>query len=82
MHKTVIDFEPHIALFVPDNTPLIFYEKIAKFGSTHLLPTGKIYLETHEEYANEVADLFRKIYQTVMIKKDMFGKERIILITA
>ena len=42
INKTVIDFEPHIALFVPDNTPLIFYEKIAKFGSTHLLPTGKI----------------------------------------
>ncbi len=80
--KNVTDFEPHLALFVPDKSPLIFYEKIAAFGRDHLLPNGKIYLETHEDYAKETAALFRACYQTVMIKKDMYGKERMVIITA
>ncbi len=82
LDKNVTDFEPHVALFVPNSSPLIFYEKIAAFGKDHLLPNGKIYLETHEDYAKKTADLFRKDYQTVMIKKDMYGKERMVLITA
>jgi release factor glutamine methyltransferase len=82
LDKNVTAFEPHLALFVPDRSPLIFYEKIAAFGRDHLLPNGKIYLETHEDYAKETAALFRGIYQTVMIKKDMYGKERMIIITA
>lgn len=80
--KNVTDFEPHLALFVPDNSPLLFYEKIAAFGKDHLLPNGKIYLETHENFAKETAALFRDFYQTVMIKKDMYGKERMIIVTA
>lgn len=82
LEKHVTDFEPHLALFVPDNSPFIFYEKIAAFGKEHLLPNGKIYLETHEGHAKETAALFMDFYQTVMIKKDMYGKERMILITA
>jgi len=78
----VTAFEPHLALFVPNDSPLIFYEKIAAFGRNNLLPNGKIYLETHEDLAKETAALFRKDYQTVMIKKDMYGKERMILVTA
>jgi release factor glutamine methyltransferase len=61
---------------------LIFYEKIAAFARDHLQPNGKIYLETHEDLAKETAALFMKDYQTVMIKKDMYGKERMILISA
>jgi len=80
--KNVTDFEPHLALFVPDKSPLIFYEKIAVFGRDHLLPNGKIYLETHEDYAKETAALFRTHYQTVMIKKDMYDKDRMIIITS
>jgi release factor glutamine methyltransferase len=80
--KNVTDFEPHLALFVPDKSPLIFYEKIAAFGREHLLPNGKIYLETHEDYASQTAALYRDHYQTVMIKKDMYGKERMVIITA
>ncbi len=82
LEKHVTDFEPHLALFVPHNSPLIFYEKIAAFSRDHLLPNGKIYLETHEDLANETANLFRKDYQTVMIKKDMYGRDRMVLITA
>ena len=82
LDKNVTAFEPHLALFVADKSPLIFYEKIAAFGREHLLPNGKIYVETHEEFAKETAALFHKDYQTVMIKKDMYGKERMIIITA
>ena len=80
--KNVTQFEPHLALFVPDKSPLIFYEKIAAFGRDHLTHNGKIYLETHEDYAQQTAALFRGNYQTVMIKKDMYGKERMIIVTA
>ena len=80
--KNVTSFEPHLALFVPDKSPLLFYEKIAAFGKDHLLPNGKIYLETHEDNAKKTAALFRNHYQTVMIKKDMYGKERMVIITA
>ena len=80
--KNVTSFEPHLALFVPDKSPLIFYEKIAAFGREHLLPNGKIYLETHEDFAHQTAALFRTHYQTVMIKKEMYGKERMLIITS
>ncbi|MGB4844712.1 MAG: peptide chain release factor N(5)-glutamine methyltransferase [Ferruginibacter sp.] len=82
LSKNVTEFEPHLALFVPDSSPLIFYEKIAAFGKNKMQHNGKIYLETHEEYANEVADLFRNDFATVMLKKDMYGKERMVLVTA
>lgn len=81
--KNVKDYEPHIALFVPDDSPLIFYHKIAAFGKDKMQHDGKIYLETHENLANEVADIFRRAnYHSVMVKKDMYGKERMVIATA
>lgn len=79
MNKNVVENEPHKALFVPDDNPLLFYEKIAKFGRSHLNYNGKIYLETHEDYAKEVAALFKATYRDVLVKKDMFGKERMVI---
>ncbi len=79
LDKNVVDNEPHKALFVPDNNPLLFYEKIARFGRSHLNYNGKVYLETHEDYAKEVAALFKTSYREVLIKKDMFGKERMVI---
>jgi release factor glutamine methyltransferase len=81
LDKNVVDHEPHTALFVPDNNPLLFYEKIAKFGRDHLNYNGKIFVETHEDYTKDVAALFAANYQQVLIKKDMFGKERIVIAT-
>jgi release factor glutamine methyltransferase len=79
MARNVVDYEPHNALFVPENTPLLFYEKIAQFGRSHLNYNGKIYVETHEDYAKEVAALFAASYQQVITKKDLFGKERMVI---
>lgn len=75
----VTAFEPHQALFVPDKSPLLFYEKIVEFGKTHLKPAGKIFMETHEDYAQKTADLFSSFYNEVTIKKDIFGKERMVV---
>ena len=81
LDKNVRSFEPHIALFVPVNQRLIFYEKIANFGKTHLSPDGFIFLETHELYAKEVVDLFKREGYDAEIKKDFYEKERIVIAT-
>lgn len=79
LDKNVVLFEPSIALFVPDNRPLIFYEKIADFGKLHLKEKGKVFVETHENYAEEVKMLFiKKGYQSE-IKEDAFGKKRMVI---
>lgn len=81
MDKNVTAYEPHLALFVKNKQPLIFYEKIAAFALKHLNENGMIFLETHEEHANEVASLFDDKCYEVVIKKDMFEKERMVIIT-
>ena len=79
LDTNVTAYEPHQALFVPDNAPLLFYEKIATFGIKHLNPNGQIFMETHEDFAKETAALFSENYKTVLIKKDLFGKERMVI---
>ena len=81
MDKNVTAHEPHTALFVPAESPLIFYEKIALFGKTHLNKNGKIFMETHEKFAESVARLFDETGYQSEIKKDMFGKDRMVMAT-
>jgi release factor glutamine methyltransferase len=78
MAKHVMDYEPHLALFVPDEDPLIFYRAIAGFGIQHLLPRGSIYVEIHEELSGPVTELFRQAGYTTEKKSDMQGKERMV----
>ncbi|HET7117446.1 MAG TPA: peptide chain release factor N(5)-glutamine methyltransferase, partial [Hanamia sp.] len=78
LKKNVIDFEPGIALFVGNNDPYIFYEKIAEFSETHLKKNGRIYVEVHEEYANNVEVVFEKAGLVTILKKDIYGKERMV----
>ena len=79
LDTNVTAYEPHQALFVPNNAPLLFYEKIAAFGLKHLNPNGQIFMEIHEDFGRETAELFQKDYKNVLIKKDIFGKERMVL---
>ena len=79
LDRNVTAFEPHQALFVPDNSPLLFYEKIAAFGKTHLKTNGKVFMEIHEDYAKETAALFLQFYKEVIVKKDIFGKQRMVV---
>jgi len=78
MDKNVTAWEPDIALFVPDEDPLLFYKKIAAFGETHLAKNGAIYMETHQDYAFAVQELFTASGFMAVIKKDINGNERMV----
>jgi release factor glutamine methyltransferase len=80
LDKNVTEYEPHLALFVPQNGALIFYKKILSFAENHLNQNGRIFLETHENLAKETAALFIEKNYYVEIKKDMQGKERMLII--
>jgi release factor glutamine methyltransferase len=81
MKKNVVDYEPHLALFVSDEDPLVFYKEIADFGKKHVHPGGRIYLEIHEELGERVKNLFLETnYSEVEIKTDMQGKDRMVKI--
>lgn len=74
----VTRYEPAAALFVPDEDPLLFYRALAAFAGTHLLPNGRLYVETHERYARETAALFSDTFRVVEIKTDLNGRERMV----
>jgi release factor glutamine methyltransferase len=76
--KNVTEFEPAIALFVENNNPFIFYEKIAKFARSHLEPNGKIFVEIHEEYSKEVQKIFSARNFKTQIRKDIYRRERML----
>lgn len=79
MDRNVVDHEPHSALFVPDEDPLVFYRALANFGKHRLYKNGSIYMEIHEDLGNLVADLFKKEgYPSIELKKDMQGKNRMV----
>lgn len=81
MERNVTNYEPHTALFVPNDSPLLFYEQIAAFAKTHLKKDGKLYVEIHEDYGKETALLFSFVFKQVEIRKDINGKERMIKAT-
>ncbi|MES1220551.1 MAG: peptide chain release factor N(5)-glutamine methyltransferase [Bacteroidota bacterium] len=78
MQPNVVKYEPHIALFVPDNDALVFYKAVADFGKQHLNINGTIYMELHENYSKEVVQLFQSENYSAEIKKDMQGKDRLL----
>lgn len=78
MSKHVLEFEPHKALFVPDEDALLFYRKIADFALYHLQPNGAVYVEINQQLGKETVALFQQKGFTVELKKDMSGNERMI----
>jgi release factor glutamine methyltransferase len=82
MAQNVLDNEPHMALFVPDENPLLFYRKITDLADGHLKKSGKLYLEINEAYGKDVMQLLRdRGYADVELKKDFNGKDRMIRAT-
>lgn len=78
MHPNVLDYEPHLALFVTDNDPLQFYKKIAHFGLKHLNPEGTIFLELNSVFGKETAAYFEALgYQTELFQ-DFQDKDRML----
>lgn len=81
MHNNVLEWEPHKALFVSDNDPLIFYRSILEFAKTHLKEDGEIWFEINEFLGKEMSDLCHELgFSDVNIYKDFRGKERILAI--
>jgi release factor glutamine methyltransferase len=79
MDRNVVEHEPHLALFVPNDDPLVFYRALAKFGMHRLYENGSIYMEIHEDLGSQVTDLFKEEgYFSVEVKKDMQGKNRMV----
>jgi release factor glutamine methyltransferase len=78
MHANVLEHEPSLALFVPDEDALVFYRSIAQFGLAHLNPGGKIYVEINEQLGADTKSLFGSLGYSAEIKKDMQGKDRMV----
>jgi release factor glutamine methyltransferase len=78
MSKHVLEFEPHKALFVPDEDALLFYRKIADFALHHLQPNGAVYVEINQQLGQETVELFQQKGFTVELKNDISGNERMI----
>jgi release factor glutamine methyltransferase len=81
MDAQVLDHEPHLALFTPNDDPLLFYRSIYHFACTHLEENGLIALEVHARYAESVAQLWQAQSQwRVHIAKDLQGKDRFVFV--
>jgi release factor glutamine methyltransferase len=79
MHANVLNFEPHLALFVPDEDPFVFYRAIGIWGKQLLKLGGKLYLEIYENLAEELVQLLNSLgYDQVKVHQDLNGKHRMI----
>lgn len=79
MQNNVLDYEPHTALFVDDNDPLIFYRTIAIFAQKNLTKEGFLYFEINEALAKEMKEMLEKYsYKNIEIIKDINERDRIV----
>lgn len=79
MEVNVLDYEPHTALFVPNDKPLLFYERIADIGLHLLNPNGKLYFEINRAKGEDVKRMLEdKGYRNVVIIKDISRNDRIV----
>lgn len=79
MDANVLDWEPELALFVPNDDPLRFYRRIALLAKTLLTPQGKIYFEINRAYGGATSCMLEEMgYQHVRVLKDLSGNDRIV----
>ena len=79
MERNVLDYEPHIALFVPDNDPLLYYWHIAHFGKKKLRRNGRLYFEINAAYGLMVVEMLEEEgYKDIELIQDLSGKDRIV----
>jgi len=79
LHKNVLEYEPHTALFAPGNDPLVFYKSLAKAGVRNLKRGGMLAVEINERYGAEVKTIFEThSLQAVEVVKDITGKDRFV----
>lgn len=79
METNVLDWEPHTALFVPDNDPLLFYRTIAEKGKEMLHPGGKLYFEINREFGKATCDMLASLgYTDIELRKDFAENDRMV----
>ena len=78
MHENVLKYEPAMALFVPNEDPLLFYREIAAFAKSHLRENGKIYFEINENLGEATVALLKEMGFEVTLRKDAQGKDRML----
>jgi len=80
MRRNVLDFEPGLALFVPDDDPLLFYRAVARWSQRFLAPEGKGLAEINERLGQESAAVFREAgFVHTLVRKDIFERNRFVL---
>ena len=80
LKNNVLKNEPHVALFVENDNPLIFYAKIAELAKNYLNKNGLLFFEINQYLGTETIDLVnKKGLKNIQLKKDMFGNDRIIV---
>lgn len=79
INNNVLQNEPHLALFVDDNNPLIFYKKIADLAKQHLTKNGLLFFEINQYLGKETVEMLQqKGFKNIELKKDLFGNDRMI----
>ena len=79
MQQNVLSNEPHLALFVKDENPLLFYDKIAELAKNHLTENGVLYFEINQYLGMETVDLLKsKGFKNIELKKDIYGVDRMV----
>ncbi|MBO7229778.1 MAG: peptide chain release factor N(5)-glutamine methyltransferase [Bacteroidales bacterium] len=81
MKANVLDYEPHMALFVPNENPLVFYQHIASIAQSSLKTGGKLYLEINESLGEETEVIFKNLGYKTDIRKDFRDKYRMLFAT-
>lgn len=77
--SNVLEFEPHLALFVANNDPLVFYRKITQLASDYLLPNGQLYFEINQYLGAEMIALVKSFgFTQIELRKDIYGNDRML----
>ncbi|MEO0310740.1 MAG: hypothetical protein RIQ89_397 [Bacteroidota bacterium] len=78
MHPRVLQNEPHLALFVDDDDPLVFYKHISIFANERLIDGGKLYFEINPVFENKLSQYLAALFQKIVVMSDSNGKKRFI----
>jgi len=79
MHPNVLEHEPALALFVPDDNPLLFYDKIATIATRNLAPQGRLFFEINQYLADPMCQMLQQKGFYTELKKDLNGNDRMIM---
>ena len=81
MQRNVLDYDPHQALFVPDDDPLLFYRAIGQYAASHLTAQGQLIVEINQALATETAQLLHAMGFKTAVRNDFLGNPRSIAAT-